>query len=489
MGKQSMKTNWFGHLVLTASLGILVTGCGPPQNKTRPPVVPNQTTPAPKPKAVEPAKPETKPDTKAEVKPEVKTEPSGETKTDPAGEKKTEPSGEKKTEPEPKPEPKAESQPKAEPQPEPAPEKKPESTTTNIAPTDLAMKFAKSPFGKTPDGKEANLFTITNAKGTTLKLTDYGAAIVAVETPDKDGKAANLNWGFDSAEGFAKNGSYFGVTVGRFGNRIAKGKFKIGETEYSLAINNDPNSLHGGKEGFNRKLWSTKEIKSDKEAGVEFKYTSPDGEEGYPGALSVTVVYSLTADNELKIDYTATTDKDTVVNLTNHCYWNLSGVGSGNVLDHDATIEADKVLAVDGTLIPTGEMTDVKGTLLDFTSPHKLGERIEQLKKDAPAANGYDHCYVLRNQDSKKLALAAKVKDPKSGRVMEVWTTEPGVQLYTGNHLKGDPSDAGCPQHGGFCLETQHYPDSPNRPAFPTTLLKPGETYRHTTVHKFSVEK
>lgn len=352
------------------------------------------------------------------------------------------------------------------------------------------MTLTQKPFGKTPDGVETTLFTLTNAHGATLKLTDYGALIVAVETPDREGKKANLTWGFDSAAGYAANTSYYGCTVGRYGNRIAGGKFKIGDQEYTLATNNGPNSLHGGVKGFNRYVWKAKPVESEKEVGVEFTHTSPDGDEGFPGKLDVKVVISLTADNEVKIDYTATTDKATVVNLTNHCYWNLGGVGSGDVLGHELTIAADKYLAVDDTLIPTGEMPVVKGTPFDFTAPHLIGERIVEIKKEKmpKGADGYDHCYVLRGQDG-KLVFAARVVDPKSGRAMEISTTEPGIQFYTGNHLAGAETDAKCPQHGGFCLETQHYPDSPNQPAFPSTLLKPGETYRTTTVHKFSVVK
>lgn len=352
------------------------------------------------------------------------------------------------------------------------------------------MTITVGSFGKLPDGVETQLFTLTNGHGTVVKLTDYGALVAAVETPDREGRKANLTWGFDSAAGFAANTSYFGCTVGRYGNRIAGGRFKIGDQQYTLATNNGPNSLHGGVKGFNRYVWKAKTFQTATEVGVEFSHTSPDGDEGFPGQLDCTVAISLTAENELKFDYRATTDKPTVVNLTNHCYWNLGGVGSGTVLEHQLTVAADKYLAVDDTLIPTGELLAVKGTPFDFTEPHPIGARIGELKKDKlpNGPDGYDHCYALRGQDG-KLAFAARVVDPKSGRVMEISTTEPGIQFYTGNHLSGAEADAKCPQHGGFCLETQHYPDSPNKPAFPSTLLKPGETYRTVTVHKFSVAK
>jgi aldose 1-epimerase len=281
---------------------------------------------------------------------------------------------------------------------------------------------------------------------------------------------------------------YFGSTVGRYGNRIAKGKFRIGDQEYTLATNNGPNHLHGGIKAFDALVWNAKEVKTDNAAGIEFTLRSADGDEGYPGALTATVTYTLNNDNELKIEYSATTDKPTIVNLTNHCYWNLGGAGAGQILRHELTIAADKYLPIDATSIPTSEAASVKGTAMDFTSPHAIGERIDELKKPPHETKGYDHCYVLRGQ-SGKLELAARVKDPSSGRVMEIRTTEPGLQLYCGNFLDGSESNGGFKQHEAFCLETQHYPDSPNQPSFPTTLLKPGQVYKSTTVHKFSVEK
>jgi aldose 1-epimerase len=350
------------------------------------------------------------------------------------------------------------------------------------------MTIAKTPFGKTEEGTEVSLYTCTNQNGLVMKVTTYGATVVSMETPDKSGKLANIQLGFPTLEGYLQRHPYFGSTVGRYGNRIAKGKFKIDGKEFTLATNNGPNHLHGGLKGFDAVVWNAEEVKTADSVGVKFTYTSKDGEEGYPGNLKVTVVYSLTNANEMKIDYTATTDKSTVVNLTNHCYWNLGGAGSGDILKTELTLTADKYLPIDAGSIPTGELAPVKGTAMDFASPHPIGERIGELKKEPHQTKGYDHCYVLRGQDG-KLALAARAKDAASGRVMEISTTEPGIQLYCGNFLDGGPGGNGYKQHEAFCLETQHFPDSPNQSKFPTTVLKPGDTYRSTTVHKFSVEK
>ena len=341
----------------------------------------------------------------------------------------------------------------------------------------------KLPFGKTPDGSETELFTCTNANGVVLKLTDYGARIVAVEAPDRNGKLANVTLGFDSAEKYGAHSAFFGCTTGRFANRIAKGRFTLDGQEYKLATNNGANHLHGGKKGFDRYVWSGAEVQTHEGVGALFLMRSPDGDEGYPGRLDVSVTFVLTDKNEVKIDYSATTDKPTVLNLTNHAYWNLAGAGSGDVLSQKISIAADNYLAVDDGLIPTGKLAPVKGTALDFTEPHAIGSRIAELKKGA-TPGGYDHCYVLRGQKG-ELALAARVEDPQSGRVMEVYTTEPAVQFYTANFLDGNPQNGGHKQHGAFCLETQHFPDSPNQPSFPTTVLRPGQTYKQTTVYKF----
>ena len=350
------------------------------------------------------------------------------------------------------------------------------------------MNIQNNAVGKAENGSIIHEFTLTNDSGMRIKLLSYGATLTSVETPDKNGKLANITLGFDDPAGYHQRHPYFGSTVGRYGNRIAKGKFTLDGKQYTLATNNGDNHLHGGVKGFDAVNWGFEEVKSADSVGVKFNYTSPDGDEGYPGTLKTQVTYTLTNDNEIKIDYLATTDKPTVVNLTNHAYWNLGGQGSGTILNHELTLHADKWIPTDAGSIPTGELAPVKGTAMDFTSPHKIGERIDELKKPPHATKGYDNCWVLKNQ-SGKLELAAKVKEPTSGRVMEIYTTEPGIQLYCGNFLDGSKEGAGFKQHDAFCLETQHYPDSPNQPKFPSTVLKPGETYKSQTVHKFSVEK
>ena len=363
-------------------------------------------------------------------------------------------------------------------QPKPTPEPKPTDSGAK-------MSVKQTPFGKTNEGVAVDLYTCTNANGLMLKMTNYGAIVVSLEVPDRDGKLANVNLGFPSLEGYLGKHPYFGSTVGRYGNRIAKGKFTLDGKQYTLATNNGPNHLHGGVNGFNKVVWKAEPISDPSAVGVRFSYDSRDGEEGYPGNLRVTVVYTLTNNNELVDEFTATIDKPCPVNLTNHCYWNLAGAGSGSIRDHELTIAADKYIPVDATLIPTGELADVQGTPLDFTKPQQIGARLDQIKADPV---GYDHCYVLRNQGG-ALALAAKVKDPKSGRVLEIHTTQPGLQFYSGNFLDGAAANGGYKQYDGFCLETQHYPDSPNQPQFPSTVLKPGETYKQKTVHKFYAEK
>lgn len=343
------------------------------------------------------------------------------------------------------------------------------------------------PFGTTKDGTPITVYTLINSRGVKARLIDYGATLISLETPDKNGKLANITLGFPNLAGYEQRHPYFGSTVGRYGNRIAGGKFRLDGKEYSLATNNGPNHLHGGLKGFDAVVWKAEQTKEPSGVGVKFTYRSKDGEEGYPGNLDVAVTYTLTNNSELKIDYEAKTDKATVLNLTNHTYWNLAGAGNGDILKHELTIAADQYLPIDETSIPTGKPADVKGTPFDFTTPHAIGERIGELKKEPHQTKGYDHCYVLRGQEG-KLALAARAKDPASGRIMEIFTTEPGVQLYCGNFLGGGAGEGGYKQHDAFCLETQHYPDSPNQPQFPSTTLRPGETYKSTTVHKFSVE-
>ena len=312
----------------------------------------------------------------------------------------------------------------------------------------------------------------------------YGATIISVETPDRHGRIENVTLSLDSLGDYLKGHPCLGSTIGRYANRIAKGKFSLGGRQYTLAINNGPNHLHGGLKGFDKVVWQAKPVQTDNSVGVAFSYESADGEEGYPGKLTAEVIYSLTDDNELRMEYSATTDKPTVVNLTNHAYWNLADGGRSDVLGHELTLNADYYLPVDAGLIPLGQPKAVQGTPLDFTQPRTIGARIDQLD------GGYDHCYVLnKSEDGRGPDLAARVAAPASGRVMEVYTTEPGIQLYTANGLDGTLRARGrtYQKHAGFCLEAQHYPDSPNRPDFPSTLLSPGETYHQLTVHKFHV--
>ena len=315
-------------------------------------------------------------------------------------------------------------------------------------------------------------YVISNRNGLKMKLTAQGARLLEMEVPNSQGKVVNVTLRLPSAEDYAKHTAHFGGTVGRYANRIAKGQFQLDKKTYKLAVNNAPNHLHGGVRGFDSVKWESKAVPF----GVEFVYHSKDGEEGYPGNLDVKVTYTLSEENEVKIEYIATTDKPTVVNLTNHAYWNLGGVGSGNVLEHELLLAADEYLPVDRTSIPTGKPQTVKGTKMDFTSATSLGSRL---------GGDYDHCYVVRGKPG-DLRLAALVRDPKSGRKMEVWTTEPGIQLYVGNFLDGSPVNGGFTKHSAFCLEAEHFPDSPNHSTFPTTVLRPGETYRQTTLHKFS---
>lgn len=347
------------------------------------------------------------------------------------------------------------------------------------------MKIEESDFGQTSAGEPVKRFVCTNDSGLSMSLISYGAIMQSFWAPDRNGSSANINLGASTLEGYERCVAYFGATVGRFCNRIGGAKFTLDGQQYSLAVNNPPNSLHGGNRGFSHAVWETEAIQEDNRVGVRFKHVSPDGDEGYPGRLEVTAEYSLNDQDELSIDFFANTDAKTVLNLTNHNYWNLGGDSSGSVLDHVLQIEADQYLAVDDTLIPSGELADVNGTELDFRDPVSIGARIASLKKTP--AKGYDHCYALRSQAG-ELALAATVKDPGSGRVMKVSTTQPGIQLYTGNFLSGDEGSCGYSENEAFCLETQHYPDAPNIPQFPSTVLEPGQTFHEKTVHWFGVE-
>jgi aldose 1-epimerase len=356
-----------------------------------------------------------------------------------------------------------------------------------------ATPVSKAAFGKTKDGTPVEIYTLTNRHGMTAKVMTYGATLTELFVPDKAGRPGNIVLGFDKLEPYLAGPPYFGATVGRVGNRIAKGTFMLNGKTYHLATNNGPNHLHGGNKGFDKVVWKAEVVPSKDGQAMKFTYRSPDGEEGYPGTLDVSVVYTLTDANELRLDYTATTDKPTPVNLTNHSYFNLEGDGSGTILDQVMMIAADEITPVDDTLIPTGKLAPVKGTVFDFTTPTAIGARIDKVPIAPPV--GYDHNYVLRKAGGGTgvgaLTLAARVVDPKTGRTMEVRTTEPAVQFYSGNFLDGTiKSRDGVPyqKHAAFCLETQHYPDSVNHPNFPSTILEPGKVYRSTTVYAFSAK-
>ncbi len=351
---------------------------------------------------------------------------------------------------------------------------------TGISAGGTGMDIKTQAFGRTPDGTAVEIYTLTNDKGLRVCIMTYGATVVSLEVADRAGKAGDIVLGYEGLEGYIKNSPYFGSVVGRYGNRIAKGRFELDGVTYKLAANNGENHLHGGIKGFDKVVWKAEPVQEEGAVAVKLSYLSRDGEEGYPGNLAVVVVYSLSNDNELKISYAATTDKATPVNLTHHSYFNLAG--EGDILGHELMINSDAYTPVDSGLIPTGELRPVKRTPFDFTSPHTIGERIARVE------GGYDHNFVRRN-GGKALGLAALVVDPKSGRTMEIGTTEPGLQFYSGNFLDGTiTGKAGrvYSKHSGFCLETQHFPDSPNKPGFPSTILRPGRVHKSLTVHKFS---
>jgi aldose 1-epimerase len=345
----------------------------------------------------------------------------------------------------------------------------------------------KMAFGKTADGTAVDLYVLKNKHGMTAKVMTYGAILTELHVPDKNGKLGDVVLGFDDLKGYLAGHPFFGATVGRVANRIAKGKFTLGGKEYKLAINNGPNALHGGKKGFDKVVWKAEPVETKDGVAVKFTYRSPDGEEGYPGNLTATVTYTLTDDNNLRLDYTAKTDRATPVNLSNHSYFNLAGPASGDILKHELMLNADRYTPVDDTLIPTGEINAVKETPLDFSSPATIGSRIGKVKDKT---GGYDHNFVL-NKKGKGPTLAARVREPRTGRVMEMYTTEPGVQFYTGNFLDGKQKGKGgvvYKKHQGFCLEAQHFPDSVNHSNFPTVILQPDKTYKQTTVYKFSTK-
>jgi aldose 1-epimerase len=339
-------------------------------------------------------------------------------------------------------------------------------------------------FGKTRDGAAVDQYVLRNANGVVAKVMTYGAALTDLVVPDANGTPGSVVLGFDRFEPYLGNVPYFGATVGRYANRIAGGTFELNGQTYKLATNNGPNHLHGGVKGFDKVVWRAEPGTGD-EPSVKFSYLSRDGEEGYPGNLNVSVTYTLTGQNEIRLDYAATTDKATPVNLANHSYFNLAGEGSGTILDHDLMIAADQFTPVDDRLIPTGQILPVRGTPMDFTTPTRIGARIDQVPGAPPG--GYDHNYVLRPHTG--LFLAARLHDPKTGRVMEVLTTEPGLQFYSGNFLDGTlRGRSGVPyvKHAALCLETQHFPDSPHHPGFPSTILQPGRTFSSRTVYRFA---
>jgi len=347
-----------------------------------------------------------------------------------------------------------------------------------------------TPFGKSPEGKTIELFTLKNDKGMEATVMTWGATVVSLKVPDAKGHIDDVVLGYDNAEDYIKGTAFFGAVAGRYANRIGGSRFNLDGHEYHVTPNEGPNSLHGGKRGFDKRLWTV--VHAD-DRSLELRYLSKDGEEGYPGNLTATVRYTVTPYNELRIHYTATTDKDTVQNLTNHSYFNLAGAGNGNILDEDIQIDADRFTVVGPGFIPTGELRSVAGTPMDFRKSMRIGARIDddyqQLKVGSHA--GYDHNWVLNKKDE-ELAPAARVHDPRSGRVMEVLTTQPGLQFYTGNFLDGKTVGKGGKVYayrGGLCLETQHFPDSPNQPSFPTTELKAGQTFESTTVFRFPTEK
>lgn len=349
-------------------------------------------------------------------------------------------------------------------------------------------------FGAMPDGTAVDVYTLTNSHGLTMRMMTYGAVVLSLEVPDRSGQLADVVLGFQKLEHYLSSASFHGTVAGRFANRIAQGQFTLDGQSFQLATNNEPAgipcALHGGLQGFDKVVWKAEAVAREDAQGVRFRHLSPDGDEGYPGNLEVYVTYWLTENNEWQIDYEATTDMPTPVNLTQHAYFNLKGEGEGDILDHQLRLHAERFTPVSAGLIPTGKLRPVAGTPLDFTTPTLIGDRIEVAYDQLQFARGYDHNVVLDHSEG-ELALAARVVEPKSGRVMEVLTTEPGMQFYTGNFLTGtEAGKSGHPYHfrNGFCLETQHYPDSPNQPTFPNSILRPGETLRSTTIYRFTVE-
>jgi aldose 1-epimerase len=346
--------------------------------------------------------------------------------------------------------------------------------------------IVKTPFGKMPDGRSVERYTLRNNSGAEVSIITYGGIVTALKVPDRAGKSGDVVLGYDSLDEYLKNGQYFGALIGRYGNRIANGKFSLDGKTFTLPQNNGPNCLHGGNHGFDKVLWTAAPRETSLGPALELTYLCKDGEEGFPGNLKVTAVYTLTTNNELRVDFTATTDRPTVCNLTHHSYFNLAG--KGDILGQSLMIAADRFTPVNSNLIPTGELQPVSGTPFDFTSPQKIGARINSANEQLKFGQGYDHNWVL-NKPAGEPGLAARVTDPESGRVLEVFTTEPGLQFYSGNFLGDTYGKGGVIYHHrwALCLEPQHYPDSPNHPAFPSTELKPGQTYKNSIIYRFSV--
>jgi aldose 1-epimerase len=378
----------------------------------------------------------------------------------------------------------------------PADTTRPSAKTSDVTTLDSitapsGARITRAPFGTLPTGEQVQAFTLTNARGVEMRVLDYGGIIVSLETPDRTGKLADIVLGFDDLQGYVKSSPYFGAIAGRYANRIAKGRFTLDGTTYTLAVNNGPNALHGGIKGFDKVVWQAEPAADSSGVRLVLHYTSADGEEGYPGTLRTTVAYTLSDNSQLTVDYEATTDKPTPVNLTQHTYFNLAGEGSGTVLGHVVTINADRYTPIDSTSIPTGDLPSVAGTPFDFRTPTAIGARIDQSDPQLENGRGYDHNFVLNHPPGRTgLVHAAHVVEPTSGRTLDVSTTEPGVQFYTGNFLDGKvvgKNGHAYPFRGGFCLETQHFPDSPNQERFPSTILRPGDTFRSRTVFAFGV--
>ncbi len=351
--------------------------------------------------------------------------------------------------------------------------------------------ISKREYGQNADGKAVDLYTLTNAAGITVSVMTHGAALVHIFTPDRNGTMADVSLGYDSMDGYKVKSAYFGGTLGQFANRINGGKFILDGKEIQLAVNRPPNHLHGGTRGFDKRLWIVEKTVDGDNPSIRLSYICADGEEGYPGNVSVSVTYTLHADNGLELSYSATTDKKTIINLSNHVYFNLNGNGDGTILDHELQMNADRYVRVDETLIPTGEIVPVKGTPLDFRTTTRIGDRVEADFDQIVNAGGIDQTFVVNRKTEGELVLASIVRAPESGRVLKTYTTEPGAHFYSGNYLDGSIMGKGGKQYNyraAFCMETQHYPDSPNHPNFPSVVLSPGETFTSRTVYAFGCE-